>query len=821
MLDSAIKEQLKGLFAQLDAHYTFDIFVHPRHESRAELVDLLEEVASCSEKLSCRLQESEGLKFILLKEGEDTGITFRAVPGGHEFTSLLMAILNADGKGKNFPDEFITRRIRALRGPINLTTYLSLGCTNCPDVVQALNLMVVLNPQIRHEAVDGAVNEEEVNRMKVQAVPTVFADGEQIHVGRGNIGDLLEKLEVRYGASVSESFETKEYDVLVAGGGPAGAAAAIYSARKGLRVAVVAERIGGQVNETMGIENLISVPRTTGKELAQDLKSHLAAYHIDILENRRIEKAEVVGEMKVLSVKGGESYKAPVLIIATGANWRKLNVPGEEKYIGHGVAFCPHCDGPFYKGKEVAVIGGGNSGVEAAIDLAGICSKVTVFEFMETLKADTVLQEKVRSLPNVDIFTHTQTVEVLGDGDKVVGMIKKDRSSDKEEIFALDGIFVQIGLTANNPQIRHEAVDGAVNEEEVNRMKVQAVPTVFADGEQIHVGRGNIGDLLEKLEVRYGASVSESFETKEYDVLVAGGGPAGAAAAIYSARKGLRVAVVAERIGGQVNETMGIENLISVPRTTGKELAQDLKSHLAAYHIDILENRRIEKAEVVGEMKVLSVKGGESYKAPVLIIATGANWRKLNVPGEEKYIGHGVAFCPHCDGPFYKGKEVAVIGGGNSGVEAAIDLAGICSKVTVFEFMETLKADTVLQEKVRSLPNVDIFTHTQTVEVLGDGDKVVGMIKKDRSSDKEEIFALDGIFVQIGLTANSALFKDLVETNRMGEILTDKNGRTSVKGIYAAGDVTDISYKQIIIAMGEGAKAALAAFEDRMRGEVG
>ena len=372
-----------------------------------------------------------------------------------------------------------------------------------------------------------------------------------------------------------------------------------------------------------------------------------------------------------------------------------------------------------------------------------------------------------------------------------------------------------------NPQIRHQAVDGAVNEEEVNRMKVQAVPTVFADGEQIHVGRGSIGDLLEKLEARYGSVEPESFETKEYDVLVAGGGPAGAAAAIYSARKGLRVAVVAERIGGQVNETMGIENLISVPRTTGKELAQDLKDHLAAYHIDVLENRRIEKTEVVEGMKVLSVKGGESYKAPVLIIATGANWRKLNVPGEEKYIGHGVAFCPHCDGPFYKDKEVAVIGGGNSGVEAAIDLAGICSKVTVFEFMETLKADTVLQEKVRSLPNVDIFTHTQTVEVLGDGDKVVGLIKKDRSSEKEEIFALDGIFVQIGLTANSALFKDLVETNRMGEILTDKNGRTSVKGVYAAGDVTDVSYKQIIIAMGEGAKAALAAFEDRMRGEVG
>ena len=308
--------------------------------------------------------------------------------------------------------------------------------------------------------------------------------------------------------------------------------------------------------------------------------------------------------------------------------------------------------------------------------------------------------------------------------------------------------------------------------------------------------------------------------TKYYDVIVAGAGPAGATAAIYSARKGLKVAIIAERIGGQVNETMGIENLISVPQTTGKQLAQDLKKHLAEYHIDILENRRIEKVEVAEGMKVLSVKGGETYKAPVLIIATGANWRKLNVPGEEKYIGHGVAFCPHCDGPFYKDKEVAVIGGGNSGVEAAIDLAGVCSKVTVFEFMDTLKADTVLQEKAKSLPNVDIITNTQTVEVLGNGDKVVGLIKKDRSSEKEEIFALDGIFVQIGLTANSTLFKELLETNRMGEILTDKNGRTSVKGIYAAGDVTDVSYKQIVIAMGEGAKAALAAFEDRMRGTI-
>ncbi len=417
MLDSAIKDQLKGLFAQLEAHYTFDIFVHPQHESRAELVDSLEEVASCSDKLSCRLQDSEGLKFILLKEGKDTGITFRAVPGGHEFTSLLMAVLNADGKGKNFPDEFITRRIKAF------------------------------------------------------------------HVGRSSMGDLLEKLEARYGSVELEAVETKEYDVLVAGAGPAGATAAIYSARKGLKVAIIAERIGGQVNETMGIENLISVPQTTGKQLAQDLKKHLAEYHIDILENRRIEKVEVAEGMKVLSVKGGETYKAPVLIIATGANWRKLNVPGEEKYIGHGVAFCPHCDGPFYKDKEVAVIGGGNSGVEAAIDLAGVCSKVTVFEFMDTLKADTVLQEKAKSLPNVDIITNTQTVEVLGNGDKVVGLIKKDRSSEKEEIFALDGIFVQIGLTANSTLFKELLETNRMGEILTDKNGRTSVKGIYAAGD--------------------------------------------------------------------------------------------------------------------------------------------------------------------------------------------------------------------------------------------------------------------------------------------------------------------------------------------------
>ena len=455
MLDSAIKEQLKGLFAQLDAHYTFDIFVHPRHESRAELVDLLEEVASCSEKLSCRLQESEGLKFILLKEGEDTGITFRAVPGGHEFTSLLMAILNADGKGKNFPDEFITRRIRALRGPINLTTYLSLGCTNCPDVVQALNAMTTLNPSITHEMVDGALYQDEVDALKIQGVPSVFADGKLLHVGRGEFGELLAKLEAQYGIDETKvETEVKEYDVIVAGGGPAGVSAAIYSARKGLRVAIVAERVGGQVKETVGIENLISVPETTGSELADNLKTHLLRYPVDLLEQRKIEKVELAGKDKLVTTFVGEKFIAPALIIATGASWRKLNVPGENDYIGRGVAFCPHCDGPFYKGKQVAVVGGGNSGIEAAIDLAGICSKVTVFEFMDELKADNVLQERLKTLPNVEVFVSSQTTEVVGNGDKLTALRIKDRKTEEERLVELDGVFVQIGLSANSSAFR-------------------------------------------------------------------------------------------------------------------------------------------------------------------------------------------------------------------------------------------------------------------------------------------------------------------------------------------------------------------------------
>lgn len=455
MLESALKEQVKALFANLGEAYQFDITVNPRHESRAELLEMLEEVASCSNRISLQVHEGEGLAFRLLKNGIDTGIRFRAIPGGHEFSSLLLAILNADGQGKNRPDESIANRIKALRGPIRLTSYVSLTCTNCPDIVQALNVMALLHPDLTHETVDGALHEAEVEALNIQGVPSVFADGELLHVGRGELGELLAKLEERYGIEESRREKTvRTFDVLVAGGGPAGAAAAIYSARKGLKVGIIAERIGGQVKETVGIENLISVPQTTGSQLADNLKAHIGAYPIDLMEHRRIEKVSIEGNQKVVTAQGGETFTAPALIVATGASWRRLNVPGEAEYIGRGVAFCPHCDGPFYKGKDVAVIGGGNSGIEAAIDLAGICRKVTVLEFLDEFKADQVLQQKVRSLPNVELFVSSQTTEVVGNGEKVTGIRVKDRATGEERVIPLDGIFVQIGLAANSGVFR-------------------------------------------------------------------------------------------------------------------------------------------------------------------------------------------------------------------------------------------------------------------------------------------------------------------------------------------------------------------------------
>lgn len=491
MLDTSILEQVRAIFAQLDANYTFEVAASSARGEAAELKEFITDFAGCSDKLACRYIDASGdtLEFSLLKGDKPTGIKFRGIPNGHEFTSLLLAVLNADGKGKNLPDEAISRRIKALKGEVKLQTYVSLTCTNCPDIVQALNVMALLNPNISHEMIDGALFQDEADRMKIQAVPTVYANGKMLHVGRGSLGELLEKLESLVGSEPQADATPieREYDVLVVGGGPAGASAAIYSARKGLRVAVIAENVGGQVKETVGIENLISVPHTTGVQLANSLRSHIGYYPIEIFENRRVEKSELLGKVKKITAVGGEVFTAPAVIIATGAGWRKLKVEGEAEYIGRGVAFCPHCDGPLYEGKHVAVIGGGNSGIEAAIDLAGICRKVTVFEYADTLKADQVLQEKARSLSNVEIFTAAQTTKVVGDGDKVTSIIVKNRVTEEEKEYPLDGIFVQIGLSANSRPFCDELPTTKIGEIVVDESCRTSVAGVYAAGDVSNV----------------------------------------------------------------------------------------------------------------------------------------------------------------------------------------------------------------------------------------------------------------------------------------------------------------------------------------------
>jgi alkyl hydroperoxide reductase subunit F len=397
---------------------------------------------------------------------------------------LLLAILNSDNKGKNIPDESICERIKALKRNIRLTTYVSLTCTNCPDVVQSLNLMALLNKNISHEMVDGAIYQDEAEALKIQAVPSVFADDKLLHTGKAGLGELLEKLENYYGTDPSGiTHSVKKYDIIVIGAGPSGCSAAIYSARKGLKVALLAERVGGQVKETVGIENLISVPRTTGEQLAADLKTHIQNYSIDLLEYRRVKKVELMGKEKIVSTSDREIFLAPALIVATGASWRKLNVPGEAEYIGRGVAFCPHCDGPFYKEKHVAVIGGGNSGIEAAIDLSGICSKVTVLEFLDVLKADSVLQEKVRQQSNIEIFTSSQTLEVVGNGEKVTGIRIKNRRTEEERLIVLDGVFVQIGLTANSSVFKELVNVNRIGEIEIDAHCRTNQPGIYAAGD--------------------------------------------------------------------------------------------------------------------------------------------------------------------------------------------------------------------------------------------------------------------------------------------------------------------------------------------------
>ena len=453
MLDPDILEQLRSLFQPLESRLTL-VQSPSDHAQQEELREMLQGVASVSDKIEWveSGHASPVPRFSVSRDGSPTGIVFRAIPGGHEFTSFVLALLNSDGKGK-LPDAGILARIKALRGPVRLRTFVSLECTNCPDVVQALNVMALVHDDFQHETWDGAMAESEVERLKIQGVPAVFSGDTLLHVGKSDLAGLLDTLEEKLGKT--ESVDTAEgarheFDLVVVGGGPAGAAAAIYSARKGLKVGLVAGRIGGQVKDTLGIENLISVPYTEGPKLANDLRAHMEAAGVAVLENRTVEAVADDETTKTLHMRGGETATASQVIVATGAKWRELGVPGEKDYMGRGVAFCPHCDGPFYKGRRVAVIGGGNSGVEAAIDLAGICSEVTLLEFGDTLRADAVLQRKLASLPNTTVVVSARTTEVVGDGQKVTAIRWEDRASKEIKEKELDGVFVQIGLAPNS-----------------------------------------------------------------------------------------------------------------------------------------------------------------------------------------------------------------------------------------------------------------------------------------------------------------------------------------------------------------------------------
>lgn len=485
-LDQNILNQVKQIFSGLKHDYIFRIFCNSASEQGKEMIEFFTEFSTTSEKLAIEVEDTNSDKSItyIYKDKVPTGISFRMIPGGHEFTSLLLAVMNADGQGKTLPDEAMISRIKRLKGEIKLNTYATLECTNCPDVIQALNQMALYNDNIASEAIDGNLAVAEAEALGVKSVPTVYANGEVIWIGKGSLGEILDKLEEKFGSKESEVLnEAKEYDLLVIGGGPAGAAAAIYSARKGIKVGVIAQRVGGQVKETTGIENVISVIHTTGEKLANDLKLHMQDYAIDIFDSRTVLSVELKEPVKTVEVKGGEVFKAPQVIIATGARWRRMNVPGENEYIGHGIGFCVHCDGPFFKGKDVAVIGGGNSGIEAAIDLAKICNHVDVFEFLDTLKADTVLQEKVKSLPNVTVHLSQQVTEVKGDGKTIEGIEVKDRKTGDIKYYKENGVFVQIGLQPNSDVFIPQISSNGRGELVVDAFCRTDIPGVYAAGD--------------------------------------------------------------------------------------------------------------------------------------------------------------------------------------------------------------------------------------------------------------------------------------------------------------------------------------------------
>ena len=487
MLDSNLKTQLKTYLEKVTQPFEIVASLGDGEKSR-EMLELLEEITGLSDKISLRTDGDDVRRpsFALNRIGGDISLRFAGIPMGHEFTSLVLALLQVGGHPSKTAPEII-EQIRNLDGEYNFETYFSLSCQNCPDVVQALNLMAVLNPNIRHVAIDGALFQEEVTVRQVMSVPSIYLNGELFGQGRMGEEEILAKLDTGASARDAEKLGAKEaFDVLVVGGGPAGAAAAIYAARKGIRTGVAAERFGGQVLDTMAIENFISVNETEGPKLARALENHVREYDVDIMNLQRaaaLIPASSQGGLHEIKLENGASLKAKTLILATGARWREMNVPGEQEYRGRGVAYCPHCDGPLFKGKRVSVIGGGNSGVEAAIDLAGIVAQVTLLEFDSQLRADAVLQKKLHSLPNVRVITSALTSEVHGDGQKVTGLTYKDRNSSEFQQLELEGIFVQIGLLPNSDWLKGTVELTSRGEIIVDARGETSLPGIFAAGD--------------------------------------------------------------------------------------------------------------------------------------------------------------------------------------------------------------------------------------------------------------------------------------------------------------------------------------------------
>ncbi|MFZ1574731.1 MAG: alkyl hydroperoxide reductase subunit F [Chromatiaceae bacterium] len=485
MLDANIQTQIKAYLERLQQPIEVVASLDDSAKSQ-EMRALLEDIGPLSPQISIRYDGRDARRpsFAVGRPGEAARIHFAGIPMGHEFTSLVLALLQTGGHPPKV-EPAVIEQMRALPGTFRFETFISLSCHNCPDVVQAFNLMAVLNPGVSHTMIDGALFQKEVDDRQIMAVPTVLLNGEPFGQGRMTLEEILAKLDTSAAARDAEIIAAKPvFDVLIVGGGPAGAAAAIYAARKGIRTGIVAERFGGQVLDTLAIENFVSVKETDGPKLVAGLEQHVREYEVDIMNLQRAE-AMAIGPDGLAQVRlaSGATLKSKTLILSTGARWREMNVPGELEYRGRGVAYCPHCDGPLFKGKRVAVIGGGNSGVEAAIDLAGIVGHVTLIEFDPALRADAVLQKKLRSLSNVTVVTQALTTEVMGDGDRVNGLVYQDRASGAGHRVDLEGVFVQIGLLPNTDWLKGTLQLSLRGEIEIDNRGQTSMPGVFAAGD--------------------------------------------------------------------------------------------------------------------------------------------------------------------------------------------------------------------------------------------------------------------------------------------------------------------------------------------------